>query len=133
MVVISVSLPAELLRRIDEFAENQGYTGRSEVIRDAARNLMSEFELGLLEEGFVSSTITAICDIMRTDADEKLTKLRHEFDEIVTSNMHIHIGGKYCLELFITEGSSDRIKSFIGRIRATRGIITVKYSTVPIG
>jgi hypothetical protein len=37
MTVVSVSMPDELLERIDSFADEHGYTGRSEVVREAAR------------------------------------------------------------------------------------------------
>jgi len=33
MAVVSVSMPDELLERLDQFAEEHGYTGRSEVVR----------------------------------------------------------------------------------------------------
>ena len=44
MTVVSVSMPEALLERIDEFATEHGYTGRSEVIREASRELLGEFE-----------------------------------------------------------------------------------------
>ena len=50
MTVVSVSMPDELLDRIDEFADGHGYTGRSEVVREAARNLLGEFEDRRLED-----------------------------------------------------------------------------------
>jgi CopG family nickel-responsive transcriptional regulator len=66
------------------------------------------------------------------DMDERLTRLRHEHDEIVSGNMHIHLGKTYCLEIFITEGQVDEVLNFIGRIRAMRGIQQVKYTIVPL-
>jgi transcriptional regulator, CopG family len=41
MTVVSVSMPEELLDRVDGFADENGYTGRSEVFREAARNLLT--------------------------------------------------------------------------------------------
>ena len=35
MSVVSVSMPEELVDRIDQFAEDHGYTRRSEVPREA--------------------------------------------------------------------------------------------------
>jgi transcriptional regulator, CopG family len=49
MSVVSVSMPEELLERIDQFADDHGYTGRSEVFREASRNLLEEFEDKRLE------------------------------------------------------------------------------------
>ena len=36
MSVVSVSMPEELVERIDRFADEHGYTGRSEVLREGA-------------------------------------------------------------------------------------------------
>ncbi|MFQ6052284.1 MAG: nickel-responsive transcriptional regulator NikR [Candidatus Hydrothermarchaeota archaeon] len=132
MAVISVSLPDELLEKIDDIKKTQGYSGRSEVIRDAVRNLISEYEFSRLEKGLVSSTITVLYEYKRTDVEERISKLRHEFNEIVTNNLHMHIGEKYCLELFISEGKLEDITKFIGRMRAIKDIITIRHSTVSL-
>jgi CopG family nickel-responsive transcriptional regulator len=50
MGVVSISRPDELEERIDEFGEEHGYTGRSEVVREAVRNLLDEFEDDRLED-----------------------------------------------------------------------------------
>ena len=132
MPIVSISLTSELLRNIDEFMKSKGYSSRSEAIRDAIRDLLSEYELSHLDKQKVTSTITVISERERHDVDERLTRLRHEHDEIVSGNMHIHLGKTYCLEIFITEGDVDKVLAFIGRIRAMRGIQQVKYTIVPL-
>jgi CopG family nickel-responsive transcriptional regulator len=130
--VVSISLTNDLLQKIDKLIEEKGYSSRSEAIRDGVRNLLSEYELSKFERGEVTATITVISEHERHDVDEKLTQLRHEYDEIVTGNMHIHVGKMYCLEVFITEGDSEQTLNFIGRVRAMRGIQQVKYTIVPV-
>ena len=132
MPIVSISLTSELLRNIDEFMKSKGYSSRSEAIRDAIRDLLSEYELSRFDKQKVTSTITVISEHERHDVDERLTRLRHEHDEIVSGNMHIHLGKTYCLEIFITEGDVDKVLAFIGRIRAMRGIQQVKYTIVPL-
>jgi len=53
-------------------------------------------------------------------------------DDIVEANLHLHIGGDNCAEIFVTEGNAERVSDFIGRIRAIRGIEQVKYSILPL-
>ncbi len=110
----------------------RGYSSRSEVIRDAIRDLLSEFELSRFERGKVTATITVISAYERHDVNERLMRLRHEHDEIVSANMHIHLGKNYCLEVFIMEGEAEKVLEFISRIRAMRGIQQVKYTMVPL-
>jgi len=80
----------------------------------------------------VTAPITVISEHERHDVDERLMRLRHEHDEIVSGNMHIHLGKTYCLEIFITEGKVNDVLNFISKIRAMRGIQQVKYTMVPI-
>ncbi len=110
----------------------RGYSSRSEAIRDAIRELLSEFDLRKLETGQITATITVISEHDRHDVDERLMRLRHEHDDTVSSNMHIHLGNRYCLEVFITEGDTADVLNFISRIRAMRGIQQVKYTITPL-
>jgi CopG family nickel-responsive transcriptional regulator len=132
MTVISVTIPNELLRKFDEFMKMRGYYSRSEAFRDAIRSLMTETELAKMETGNAAATIMITCDYARKDVDLKMTELRHEFDDVVIENVHRHIREKYCLEIFIAEGNSNRILDLIGRIRGMRGIQQVKAMFMPL-
>ena len=132
MTVISVSITKDLLRKLDGFVGKRGYSSRSEAIRDSVREALSEYELSRFEKGKVTATITVISEHERHDIDERLMRLRHEHDEIVSGNMHIHLGKAYCLEIFITEGEVEEILDFIARIRAMRGTQQVKYTMMPL-
>ena len=132
MPIVSISLTSQLLRKLDRFVKEKGYSSRSEAIRDAIRDILSEYEISKLDSERVTATITVISELERRDVNEKLTRLRHEHDKIISGNMHIHLGKIYCLEIFITEGETEKVLNFIGRIRAIRGIQQVKYTMVPL-
>jgi len=132
MTVASVSMPEELLDRIDEFADEHGYTGRSEVLREAARNLMGEFEDKQLEDRRLLGIVTVLFDYETTNAEQRMMQLRHEYDELVASNFHSHVGDRQCMELFVLEGELADISTFVGKIRATQGTTTVDYSVTPM-
>lgn len=132
MTIISVSITSDLYKRLDAFMRERGYSSRSEAIRDAIRDSLAEYDLNRLEKGWVTATITTICEYDRHEVDERLTRLRHDYDELVTNNMHIHLGKEYCLEIFVAQGEVEDVLKFIGRIRAMRGIQQVKYTLVPL-
>jgi len=132
MTVVSVTIPGELLKKFDEFMKTRGYYSRSEAFRDAIRSLMAETELAKMETGNVAATIMIICDYARKDVDLRMTEVRHEFDDVVIENVHRHIGGKYCLEIFIAEGNNERILDLIGRVRGMRGIQQVRAMFMPL-
>lgn len=132
MTVVSVSMPEELLERIDEFSEEHGYTGRSEVIREASRNLLGEFEDKRLEDRELMAVVTVVFNYETTSVEERMMHLRHEHESLVASNFHSHVGNNYCMELFVLEGELEHISTFVGKIRATGDTLTVDYSVMPV-
>lgn len=132
MAVVSVSMPDELLERIDTFAQEHGYTGRSEVVREASRNLLGEFEDKRLEERELMGVVTVLFDYSSSGVEQRMMNLRHEYDGLVASNVHSHVGDHYCLELFILEGSLADISTFVGKIRATQDTLSIDYSVMPV-
>ena len=132
MTVISITLPADLLRKFDQFIKARGYYSRSEAFRDAIRSLIAEAEVAKLETGTVAATMMITCEYARRDVDLRMSEVRHEFDDIVVENFHRHIDQQYCLEVFIAEGHYERVLELIGRIRGMRGIQEVKASFLPL-
>ena len=132
MSVTSISLAPSLRQKLDKIKDEKGYSSRSEVIRGAIRSYLSEYEMSKFEKGKLTATITAIYQKNGPHLDDVLLHLRHEYDDIVEGNLHIHIGGDNCAEIFVTEGNAERVSNFIGRMRAIRGIEQVKYSVVPL-
>ena len=126
LTVISITLPSDLLNQFDEFMKSRGYFSRSEAFRDAVRNLISEAEIAKFSSGSVAATIMTTCDYARKDVDLKISELRHEFDDVVIENVHRHINGKYCVEIFVTEGNNDRILNLVNRLRGMHGIQQVR-------
>jgi CopG family nickel-responsive transcriptional regulator len=126
MTVISITIPPELLRKFEDFMTAKGYYSRSEAFRDAIRGLINESELAAVQSENVAATIMVTSEYQRKDVDLKMTELRHEYDDVVIENVHRHIGEKYCLEIFIAQGSNTRILNLINRLRGMHGIQQVK-------
>jgi len=132
MTVISITLPSDLLKKFDQFTKARGYYSRSEAFRDALRNLITDAEIAKAETGEVAATLMITCDYARRDVDLRMSEMRHEFDDIVVENVHRHINRQYCLEVFIAEGSQQRVLELISRIRGMRGIQEVKATFLPL-
>jgi CopG family transcriptional regulator, nickel-responsive regulator len=95
MSVTSISLASSLRQKLDKIKDEKGYSSRSEVIRDAIRSYLSEYEMSKFEKGKLTATITAIYQ-KNAHLDDVLLHLIHEYDDIVEGNLHIHIGGNNC-------------------------------------
>lgn len=132
MTVISVSLTPKLLSRLDLFVKNTGYSSRSEAIRMAVRDTLSQFALERLERGQVVSTVTVIYERKQHALTSHLMDLRHEYEDSIFSNMHLHVDTGYCVEIFMVRDEYDKVLDFVSRVRALRGIREVKYTLTPI-
>ena len=126
MVVVSITLPSDLLKKFDKFIGTRGYFSRSEAFRDAVRSLISERELLEMVTGRGVAAIMVTSEYARKDVTVRLTGITCELDTIIIENLHRHIGDTYCLTIFLAEGTVQRIRNLVGRIRGMRGIQQVK-------
>ena len=131
MVVISLSIPDELLIELDTVLGREWYASRSEVVRQAVRKYISEYrELGLLR-GDAIATITVLYEKM--GKGDELLELQHEFGDIVTAYLHSHLAKKSCLEVMVVKGSCKRLKDLIDGLKANRHVKQLKFSIMIVG
>lgn len=132
MTVISVSLTNDLLDRLDQFVEESGYSSRSEALRLAIRDVLNEHNLTKIQRGELLSTVTIISQTEEVRAHLGLIDLRNGFDDLIFGNMHMHIEGGYCIEIFLVKGPSEKILSFVNKSKAIRGVIDVTHTVTPV-
>lgn len=98
----------------------------------AVRDALSKFALERLERGRVVSTVTVISEREQHALTSYLMDLRHEYEESIFGNMHLHVGTGYCVEIFMVRDEYEKVLDFISRVRALKGIQEVKYTMTPI-
>ena len=126
---IGVSLPKNLLDEFDRIISTRGYSSRSEAIRDAIRNYISEYKWLESEKGEVVGVMVIVYDHNVKGVSDIIIDLQHDFGEIVTSSTHIHLNKDQCLELVLVRGRMEEIKKLVDRLSATRGVLNVKLIT----
>ncbi len=132
MTVISVSLTNDLLDRLDQFVTESGYSSRSEAMRLAIRDVLNEYKLSKMQRGELLSTVTIISESDETTIHLGLSDLRNGYDDLIFGNMHLHIEGGYCIEIFLVKGPSDKILSFVNKSKTVRGVIEVNHTLTPM-
>ena len=88
---IGVSLPKNLLDEFDRIISTRGYSSRSEAIRDAIRNYISEYKWLESEKGEVVGVMVVVYDHNVRGVSDFIIDLQHEFNDVVTSSTHIHL------------------------------------------
>ncbi|NUB90549.1 CopG family ribbon-helix-helix protein [Haloterrigena sp. SYSU A558-1] len=153
MPIVSVSMPADLIDRLDAHAAGHDYTGRSEVVRESARTLLGEFEDDRLEGRPLAGVVSVFYEFGSQRVERRVTELRHEYDDVVASNDHGHVGDGcdcpscdtsrdsesesrsepgYCVDLFVLEGDLETLSAFVGTLRAIEAVDRVDYSLAPL-
>lgn len=123
MPIVSVSLDASILRSLDEVAQRRKYRSRSEAFREALRDFIDSAEWG--REGGQTSVILAVI-YEKGNPRADLAMLQHRFDEIRTM-LHTHLSDKDCLQIFVAEGSTARLKEFLAQVRRIQGVKHIKF------
>ena len=114
MPIVSASMTERLRDDLDTFAEEHGYTGRSEVIREACQSLLEEYQEADDENRQVLTTVTAVFGYDEPEIERRMMDLRHEFDASIRSNSYNCLDGNAgCVETFVIEASYDDALRFI--------------------
>jgi CopG family nickel-responsive transcriptional regulator len=115
MAIISISLNDKLLSEIDALQEDMGFSGRSDVIRAAARMLIDENMEKNVPEGQVNSVLFLIHS---QKVEDRVTDIKHDYEDIINTQIHTHLKDENCLEIFILEGDAFRIRDITQRFRS---------------
>ncbi len=126
---IGVSLPKNLLDEFDRIIKHRGYSSRSEAIRDAIRGYIADYKWLESEKGDVIGVLVVVYDHHVRGVSDAIISLQHQFANIITSNMHVHLSEEQCLEIIVVKGNMDDIKKLVDKISATRGVLNHKMIT----
>lgn len=120
LVRFGVSIGKNLIDPFDKLIAREGYTNRSEALRDLIRErLIREEEEG---KGEMFGTLTLVYDHHVRGLDSRLTDLQHEYVHHVISTVHVHIDHDNCLQILILRGAAREIRGLAGRLKALRGV-----------
>jgi CopG family nickel-responsive transcriptional regulator len=118
---ISVSLPRDLLKELEDFMEKNKAGDRSKIVQLALRNFLDENKES---DAFTYSVISVIYDFVT--AESEFTKVQHEYAELIMSNMHVHVSARECMEAIFVKGRKSEVMKLIGSINQIKGIKKVK-------
>ena len=116
----SISLEEDLLAGFDDYIVRHGYSNRSEAVRDLIRKVLIKDEWA--DDSEVVGVVTMVYDHHKSQLQERITELQHDFYELITSTTHIHMDHHNCLEVTIVKGKASQVQNLAGRLIALRGV-----------
>jgi CopG family nickel-responsive transcriptional regulator len=128
--IISLSLPSELLEELDTILGEDRGANRSEVVRQAVRMYLTQYNELQKIKGNIIATITVLYE--KTEENKELFRLQHEFDDMITAYLHAHLSETSCLEVMVVKGSSERLRDLIDGLKANKPVKQIKFSIMSI-
>jgi CopG family nickel-responsive transcriptional regulator len=116
-----VSIEPDLLQKFDKTIKNQGYTNRSEAIRDIIRKNIINKETAEPNSEAIG-TLTMIYDHHSGPLTNRLLELQHNHHQEILTTTHIHVDHHNCLEVLVLKGKIGEIKKLADSIKALKGI-----------
>ena len=123
MSVVSISLNDTLLDDIDEFMDEQGFSGRSEVMRTAVRALLRDRK----DIADLEGTVDAVIIATHEDEDSvEIDEIQHDYQETITTQLHNHMEEHKCLEVFMLHGDAEKVKELYNKLQASSKVEQAK-------
>lgn len=129
MGTVNISLPDDMVERIDKMVKDESYASRSELVRDGLRGLFSEVGWMSRLGGMALAVVTMTFNMERRGTLDEIGHIEHRYEHLILTSLHNHMG-KTCLEVIITKGATEKLKELIKRLKAVRGVEVVRATVV---
>ncbi|HNS32023.1 MAG TPA: nickel-responsive transcriptional regulator NikR [bacterium] len=131
LIRFGVSMEKQLLERFDRILQKEGYTSRSEAIRDLIRKNIVE---GEWEHGeTVAGSIMLVYNHHQRELLEKIMDIQHDFHDVIISTQHVHMDEDNCLEIIVVKGKVEKIKNIYNALTALKGVKHTSLSRATTG
>ena len=127
-----VSLDEELLEPFDALCAVEGYSNRSEAIRDLIRKALVAEEWQQAD-GQGAGTLTLVYDHHKNDLARRLTQMQHDEHDIIIATLHVHLDHHNCLEVLILKGEAGRVRALADKLISCKGVKHGTFSGTTTG
>ncbi len=122
LVRISISLEADLARRLAALIRGSRYANRSQFVRDLIRRQIVDRQWAGRRRPAVG-TITLVYDHHARELLDRLIDVQHRHAAQILASTHVHLSGKLCAEMIMVHARPDRIRKLADELRQLRGVL----------
>ena len=125
---LSISLPAELLGRLDAMVRERELPNRSQVIAELIRHAVaedSERQIAAVLAGTITLIYRAASDRIR----QTLARVQAGYLIEIISSQHVFLEDDQSLEVLLVQGPAPRLQALCDALRQIRGVLQVKLVT----
>lgn len=118
---LSISLEPHLLAELDSRIITQGYSSRSELVRDMIRQKLVE-ESWQDESQDNIAVLVVVFDHHQRELNQRIIDIQHNANIDILCSTHIHIDAHNCLESIMLKGKPSAVQNFALEMAGLRGV-----------
>ena len=119
--IISMSLKEEDLSGLNSLTKKLNLKSRSETIRKALALLDQEQKYLEKSKGRISGILIII-----HEHSKNTLKISHEYQHLIKNHNHSHLANHKCIDTFIVEGQSSKIKQILTNFNKDKKTLLTK-------
>ncbi|WP_051526961.1 nickel-responsive transcriptional regulator NikR [Alkanindiges illinoisensis] len=120
---ITMSLPQELLRALDDMVTQRGFDSRSQAIADMIHQQVMAHKQKLGNEVMVG-TITLLYDRSMPNLQRQIADLQYQNLSEVISSLHVSLADNQMMEVVLIQGRACQLEKIANQLITLRGVIT---------
>ncbi len=128
----SLSMPAGLVRQLDQMVKAKGYVNRSQAVADMVSAHLVEVQ-GEEGEREIAGTITLVYDHHKRNVQALLTDIQHDHQEVIIATLHVHLDHHHCMEVLAVRGKAAVVRLVADQLIAARGVKHGKLTVTTTG
>ncbi|MDB5507759.1 MAG: ribbon-helix-helix, copG family protein [Hyphomicrobiales bacterium] len=129
---LTISLDDTIAAAIDTFMAKQGYSNRSEAIRDLVRDALVRMEGNAPSTHLCVAAVSYVYDYDGRDLAMRLDRAQHEHHDLTISSMRTRLDHRHCMEVTLLRGHTDAVRRLASATIAERGVHFGQINVVPI-
>lgn len=129
---LTISLDDAMAEAIDAFMSKNGYSNRSEAMRDLIRGALAPATPSGLETRECVAAISYVYDYDGRDLALRLDRAQHEHHDITISSMRTRLDHRHCMEVTLLRGETRRVRDLGQAILAEKGVRFGQVNLVPM-
>lgn len=129
---LTISLDDSMAEAIDEFMSRNGYSNRSEAIRDLVRDGIVRSQSQTLNSEDCIAAVSYVYDYNGRDLAMRLDRAQHEHHDLTVSSMRARLDHHHCMEVTLLKGKTEAVRKLAETTLAERGVRFGQVNLVPI-
>ena len=130
IVRVGVTFPPELLKDLDNVAEEMGYESRSKAIQDAVTSFITDQRLLHEQKGKKAGVLVMVYDHDVKGLEDDLIESQHHHRNVINSVLHVHLSDRECLEAVAVKGEAEDIRKLAQELATRKGVKQVRSTIV---